>query len=84
MYWFLAILLILIGFLFLSDFLPIPRGPGTGIAITDVSGYVLVFAGLGVFWLSRRWSACPHCGAEVRRIEPVCPNCGKRIFGETT
>lgn len=62
----------------------IERGVGATGPIAEGVGVLVILAGVGVYAFSRRWSQCPHCGVDVKRTEPVCPNCGKRIFGETT
>jgi len=61
---------------------PIPVG--SGFPIMETIGILLLIGAVGIYVYSRKWSECPHCGKDVRHSEPVCPNCGKRIFGETT
>lgn len=79
-----AVVLVILGFVLFSDFIGI-RGPSEErTPVPEAFGILFILAGAGAYMFSRRWANCPHCSKEVRRIEAVCPNCGKRIFGETT
>jgi hypothetical protein len=79
-----AVALLILGFVLFSDFIGM-RGPSEErTPVPEAFGILFILAGAVTYIFGRRWINCPHCSKEVKRVEAVCPNCGKRIFGETT